>query len=70
MGGVTKHALSSASPNTLAASSSSSSVVALAGEEATELSVVQNNTAGESSADTREHGEKRPHLWLLALVLL
>ncbi|XP_037537013.1 zinc finger SWIM domain-containing protein 8 [Nematolebias whitei] len=62
-GGATKHVLSSSSPNTLAASSSSSSsVVALAGEEVTELNLVQNNTAGENSADTREHVLDGPQL--------
>ncbi|MED6275934.1 Zinc finger SWIM domain-containing protein 8 [Characodon lateralis] len=58
-GGVTKHALSSSSSNTLAASSSSSSsAVALPGEEVTaqvELSLLQNSSTGESTAETKEH---------------
>ncbi|MEQ2207932.1 hypothetical protein XENOCAPTIV_021331, partial [Xenoophorus captivus] len=61
-GGVTKHALSSSSSNTLAASSSSSSsAVALPGEEVTaqvELSLLQNSSTGESTAETKEHGKK------------
>uniref|UniRef100_A0A1A7WL23 Zinc finger, SWIM-type containing 8 n=1 Tax=Iconisemion striatum TaxID=60296 RepID=A0A1A7WL23_9TELE len=56
-GGVTKHPLSSSSPHTVAASSSSSSsTVPLADEEVADLTLIQNNTAGESTADTREHG--------------
>ncbi|XP_038155341.1 zinc finger SWIM domain-containing protein 8 [Cyprinodon tularosa] len=59
-GGANKHALSSSSSNTVAASSSSSSsTVALAGEESqptqVELSLLQNSTAGESTAETKEH---------------
>ncbi|XP_035986573.1 zinc finger SWIM domain-containing protein 8 [Fundulus heteroclitus] len=58
-GGVNKHALSSSSSNAVAASSSSSSsAVPLAGEEVTtqvELSLLQNSTAGESAAETKEH---------------
>lgn len=60
-GGVSKHAPSSSSATSVAASSSSSSsAVALAGEELAhqaELNPVQNNSAGENTAETREHGE-------------
>ncbi|XP_031728907.1 zinc finger SWIM domain-containing protein 8 isoform X1 [Anarrhichthys ocellatus] len=59
-GGVSKHAPSSSSAAAVvASSSSSSSAVAVAGEEAAhqaDLNTVQNNsTAGESTAETREH---------------
>jgi len=61
-GGVSKHTQSSSSANTLAASSSSSSsAVAFPGVEATppaDLNPVQNSAAGESTAETREHGKK------------
>lgn len=60
-GGVSKHAPSSSSVTTVAGSStSSSSAVALAGEEVShqaELNPVQNSSAGETAAETREHGE-------------
>lgn len=63
-GGVSKHAPSSSSAATVAASSSnSSSAVALAGEEVAhqaELNPVQNSSAGESNAETREHVSDAP----------
>ena len=66
-GGVSKHAPSSSSATSVAASSSSSSsAVALAGEELAhqaELNPVQNNPAGENTAETREHGENRHPLY-------
>ena len=68
-GGVSKHAPSSSSATTLAASSSSStSAVTLAGEEVphqAELNPVPSSAAGESTAETREHGENPhdPHFW-------
>lgn len=63
-GGVSKHAPSSSSAATVAASSSSSSsAVTMAGEEVahqSELNPVQNSTAGESTAETREHVSEGP----------
>ncbi|XP_023281501.1 zinc finger SWIM domain-containing protein 8 isoform X3 [Seriola lalandi dorsalis] len=63
-GGVSKHAPSSSSATTVAASSSSSSsAVTLAGEEVAhqaDLNPVQNSTAGESTAETREHVSDGP----------
>ncbi|XP_028280007.1 zinc finger SWIM domain-containing protein 8 isoform X2 [Parambassis ranga] len=63
-GGVSKNAPSSSSVNTLAeSSSSSSSAVVLPGEEVApqaELNPVQNSTAGESAAETREHVSDGP----------
>ncbi|XP_051278602.1 zinc finger SWIM domain-containing protein 8 isoform X2 [Dicentrarchus labrax] len=63
-GGVSKHVPSSSSATTVAASStSSSSAVALAGEEVAhqaELNPVQNSSAGESTAETREHVSDGP----------
>ncbi|XP_075933313.1 zinc finger SWIM domain-containing protein 8 isoform X6 [Anarhichas minor] len=64
-GGVSKHAPSSSSAAAVvASSSSSSSAVAVAGEEAAhqaDLNTVQNNsTAGESTAETREHVSDGP----------
>ncbi|XP_044068969.1 zinc finger SWIM domain-containing protein 8 isoform X2 [Siniperca chuatsi] len=63
-GGVSKHTPSSSSVTTVAASSSSSSsAVALAGEEVAhqaELNPVQNSSAGESTAETREHVSDGP----------
>ncbi|XP_035518958.1 zinc finger SWIM domain-containing protein 8 [Morone saxatilis] len=63
-GGVSKHAPSSSSATTVAASStSSSSAVVLAGEEVAhqaELNPVQNSSAGESTAETREHVSEGP----------
>ncbi|KAM7385009.1 hypothetical protein PAMP_001110 [Pampus punctatissimus] len=65
-GGVSKHAPSSSSATTVAASSSSSSsAVTMAGEEVAhqaELNPVQNSTAGESTAETREHVSEGPTL--------
>uniref|UniRef100_A0A1A8PWF8 Zinc finger, SWIM-type containing 8 n=1 Tax=Nothobranchius rachovii TaxID=451742 RepID=A0A1A8PWF8_9TELE len=55
-GGVTKHSLSLSSPHTVAASSNSSSAVPLADEEVADLTIIQNNSTGERTADTREHG--------------
>ncbi|AWP14487.1 putative zinc finger SWIM domain-containing protein 8-like [Scophthalmus maximus] len=58
-GGVSKHAPSSSSATTVAASSSSSSsAVTLAGDEVAhqaEVNTVQSSTAGEGTAETREH---------------
>ncbi|XP_053188948.1 zinc finger SWIM domain-containing protein 8 isoform X1 [Scomber japonicus] len=63
-GGVSKHTPSSSSAATVAASSSSSSsAVTMAGEEVahqSEVNPVQNNTAGESTAETREHVSEAP----------
>lgn len=60
-GNVSKNAPSSSSVNNLAeSSSSSSSAVVLPGEEVApqaELNPVQNSTAGENTAENREHGE-------------
>lgn len=71
-GGVSKHSPSSSSAaNVAASSSSSSSAVTLAGEEVAhqaELNPVQNSTAGDSTAETREHGES-PHLQHYSTVL-
>ncbi|KAM7408056.1 hypothetical protein PAMA_001960 [Pampus argenteus] len=65
-GGVSKHAPSSSSAATVAASSSSSSsAVTMAGEEVAhqaELNPVQNSTAGDSTAETREHVTEGPTL--------
>ncbi|KAM6922794.1 zinc finger SWIM domain-containing protein 8 isoform 4-T4 [Lycodopsis pacificus] len=61
---VSKHAPSSSSAAAVvASSSSSSSAVAVAGEEAAhqaDLNTVQNSTAGESTAETREHVSDGP----------
>ncbi|XP_070697424.1 zinc finger SWIM domain-containing protein 8 [Pempheris klunzingeri] len=63
-GSVSKHTPSSSSATTVAASSSnSSSAVVLAGEEVAhqaELNPVQNSSAGESTAETREHVSDGP----------
>lgn len=63
-GGVSKHTPSSSSAATVAASSSSSSsAVTLAGEDVAHqapLNPVQNSTAGESTAETREHVSEGP----------
>lgn len=60
-GVVSKHATSSSSASTLVASSSSSSSALTIGGEGVapqaDLNPVPNNTAGESAAETREHGK-------------
>lgn len=60
-GGVSKHAPSSLTATTVAASSTnSSSAAALTSEELvhqSELKPAQNSSAGESGAETKEHGK-------------
>lgn len=72
-GGVSKHAPSSSSATAVvASSSSSSSAVALVGDEVAhqaELNPVQNSSAGETTAETREHGENLHSLGGYHLVL-
>lgn len=72
-GVVSKHGSSSSPAATLAASSSTSSpAVVLAGDDVVvqpELNPVSNSIAGESSAETREHGENsHPSLNILRVM--
>ncbi|XP_042371408.1 zinc finger SWIM domain-containing protein 8-like, partial [Plectropomus leopardus] len=65
-GGVSKHTPSSSSATTLpASSSSSSSAAAVAGDEVAQqadLNRIQNSSAGESTAENREHVSDGPSL--------
>lgn len=72
-GGVSKHTPSCLSATAMATSSTSlPSAAPLTGEEVghqAELKAVQNSSAGESCAETREHGENPPPKSLCLLIL-